>query len=974
MVLFRRAEELSLLNALIDGCTEGNSGLLLIEGAVGCGKSEFLETVAVNAEYRGGIVLRAMGTAGERDHQLGVLRQLIADAPAGTLPAPPSPEEAGRIETMRLFAAAVRELSTTAPVVICVDDLHHVDELSSRYLLHLTRGTRQAKVLLVLAESVHERGDDPLLRTELLRLPHFVRLRLERFTPEAIRAMLPDRTDSETDRLHRASGGNPLLLRALLQDPGSRPGEAYTQAVLACLHRCGSATTELAEAIAVLDSLASTPHVARLTGATETAAARALTALDAAGLLAAEPGAPPGAEEPGAAEPGQGLRHPAARAAVLDRMDPAARRALHREAALLARAAGAPDTAVAAQLLAAGHTGEEWALPVLRSAADQHVADGALAEATALLRLAHEACPDDARRAEVSVRLSVVAGRTDPAAAERHLAEPLAALAAGRLQPRVLGPLARALAAQGRIDESTEVLERLAAGEGRHPGEGRHAGEGRHLGEARHGGEGGLAGEARAAGDVRHSGDVRHPGEGRHPADGRHSAAERERRHAGDVPGDEPLDGLSAFPQWAASGRRGAPAEPGTHPAGRGARGAVHPAALWALPVEAEEGAAVQAADLFLRGATLAEGTVEPVVQALRTLLHLDGAGRALPWCEAFAEQAARRGATGWQTVFAGLLAEARLRLGDLTGAAATAAAVLGAAPARGGGIQLSAVAGTLVRAYTAMGRPEEAAAVLSRPVPAQLTGSIHGLAYLRARGHYALATSRFHAALGDFLDIGRHMKRWGLDRPRVLPWRTDAAEALLRLGETHQADRFLADQLTTRDAADPWVRGMSLRLRASLREPKERQALLTKAVDDLHRSGDQYELARAMGDFGQVLRDLGEPARAAMVNRRAWHVAKECGAEALCVKILPGHTGDGPRTPEASDAPHADLVASLSESEKRVALLAVHGHTNREIAQKLYITVSTVEQHLTRVYRKLEIPGRQALPVDFHLGVAEFV
>ncbi|MFD7258948.1 AAA family ATPase [Streptomyces sp. NPDC059874] len=940
MVLFRRAEELSLLNALIDGCAEGNSGLLLIEGAVGCGKSEFLETVAVNAENRGGVVLRAMGTAGERGHPLGVLRQLTVDAPDGALPEPPSPEEAGRVETMRQFAASVRELSATAPVVICVDDLHHVDELSSRYLLHLTRGTRQAKVLLVLAESVHERGDDPLLRTELLRLPHFVRLRLERFTPEAIRAMLPDRTEADTDRLHRASGGNPLLLRALLQDPGNRPGEAYTQAVLACLHRCGSATTELAEAIAVLDSLASAPHIARLTGATESAAARALAALDAAGLLAAEPG--------------QGLRHPAARAAVLDRMDPATRRALHREAALLARAAGAPDTAVAGQLLAAGHTGEEgeeWTLPVLRSAADQHVADGALAEATALLRLAHEACPDDARRAEVSVRLSVVAGRTDPAAAERHLAEPLAALAAGRLRPRALGPLARALAAQGRIDESTEVLERLAAGEGRHPGESRHLGEARLLGEGHRLGEG------------------RHAGAERSRDGERDRERDRYRRHVGEIPGDDPLDGLSAFPQWGASGRRGAPVEPGTHPTGRGARGAVHPAALWALPVEAEEGAAAQAADLFLRGATLAEGTVEPVVQALRTLLYLDGAGRALPWCEAFADQAARREATGWQAVFAGLLAEAKLRLGDLTGAAATAEAVLGALPAGGGGIQLSAVAGTLVRARTAMGRPEEAAAVLSRPVPVQLIGSIHGLAYLRARGHYALATSRFHAALGDFLDIGRHMKRWGLDRPRVLPWRADAAEALLRLGETHQADRFLADQLTTRDAADPWVRGMSLRLRASLREPKERQALLTKAVDDLHRSGDQYELARAMGDFGQVLGELGEPARAAMVNRRAWHVAKECGAEALCVKILPGHTGDGPETPEASEAPHADLVASLSESEKRVALLAVHGHTNREIAQKLYITVSTVEQHLTRVYRKLEIPGRQALPVDFHLG-----
>ncbi|MEU7068009.1 AAA family ATPase [Streptomyces sp. NPDC046161] len=900
MVLFRRAEELSLVHAQIEGCAEGNAGLLLIEAAVGCGKSEFLEAVAGHARSRGCVVLRGMGTAAEKGDPLGVLRQLTADAPAGALPHPPQAADAGRVEAMQAFALSVRELSATAPVVICVDDLHHVDELSTRHLLHLARAGRQARILLVFTESLHERGADPLLRTELLRLPHFVRLRLERLRPEAVRAMFPDRTEAETGRLHQASGGNPLLLRALIQDPLIRPGDAYAQAVLACLHRCGAVTTELAEAIAALDVLAGPAHVARLSGTTETAAARAVAALDAAGLL-----------------DGPGLRHPAARAAVLDRMDPAARSDLHRRSALLARAAGAPDTEVARHLLAARHTTEDWALPVLRSAADQYLADGSPDRAAALLRLAHEACPDDARRADIGIRLAAVAARTDPAAAERHLLEPLAALAEGRLEQRAFGPLARILAAQGRIDESAAVLERMASPDGRPP----------------------------AA--------VRRPGE---------------------VPGDDPLDGLSAFPRWAAPDRTAAITDRGVPLGGRPARTATHPAALWALPAEPEEAAAAHAAELFLRGATLAEGTVEPVAQALRTLLHLHGAARALPWCEGFVRQARQRGATGWQAEFAGLLAEARLRLGDLTGAAETAEGALRAVPERGGSALLSGVAGTLVRAYTAMGRPEAAAAVLSRPVPDKPAGSVHGLNYLRARGQHALATSRFHAALGDFLDIGRHMKRWGLDRPRVLPWRTDAAEALIRLGEAHQAERFLADQLTTRDADDPWVRGISLRLRASLREPKERQALLAKAVDELHRSGDQYELARAMTDFGQVLRELGEPARAAMVDRRAWHVARECGAEALCVKILPGHTGDSPGPGEGADGPDADLVASLSDSEKRVALLAVHGHTNREIAQKLYITVSTVEQHLTRVYRKLDIPGRQALPVDFHLGVAELV
>ncbi|MER6980984.1 helix-turn-helix transcriptional regulator, partial [Streptomyces carpinensis] len=265
-------------------------------------------------------------------------------------------------------------------------------------------------------------------------------------------------------------------------------------------------------------------------------------------------------------------------------------------------------------------------------------------------------------------------------------------------------------------------------------------------------------------------------------------------------------------------------------------------------------------------------------------------------------------------------------------------------------------------------------AAVLGRPVPGELAGSVHGLAYLRARGQYELATSRYRAALGDFLDIGRRMKRWGLDRPQVLPWRTDAAQALLRLGELQQAERFITDQLSRPEAADPRVRGVALRLRAELLEPKERQALLTKAVDELRRSGDQYELALALVDLGRVLKETGEPARAAMANRRAWHLARDCGAEVLCEKALPGHTAGADLQAESSRAQLAELVATLSESEKRVAMLAVHGHTNREIALKLYITVSTVEQHLTRVYRKLDIAGRQELPVDLQVSADEFV
>ncbi len=51
-----------------------------------------------------------------------------------------------------------------------------------------------------------------------------------------------------------------------------------------------------------------------------------------------------------------------------------------------------------------------------------------------------------------------------------------------------------------------------------------------------------------------------------------------------------------------------------------------------------------------------------------------------------------------------------------------------------------------------------------------------------------------------------------------------------------------------------------------------------------------------------------------------------------------------------------------LSPSERRVATLAANGTTNRIIARLLHITVSTVEQHLTRVYRKTGVDRRADL------------
>jgi DNA-binding CsgD family transcriptional regulator len=56
------------------------------------------------------------------------------------------------------------------------------------------------------------------------------------------------------------------------------------------------------------------------------------------------------------------------------------------------------------------------------------------------------------------------------------------------------------------------------------------------------------------------------------------------------------------------------------------------------------------------------------------------------------------------------------------------------------------------------------------------------------------------------------------------------------------------------------------------------------------------------------------------------------------------------------------NLRAELTDAECRVAALAIAGRTNRQIADELFITVSTVEQHLTKIYRKLKVRRRADL------------
>jgi DNA-binding CsgD family transcriptional regulator len=83
--------------------------------------------------------------------------------------------------------------------------------------------------------------------------------------------------------------------------------------------------------------------------------------------------------------------------------------------------------------------------------------------------------------------------------------------------------------------------------------------------------------------------------------------------------------------------------------------------------------------------------------------------------------------------------------------------------------------------------------------------------------------------------------------------------------------------------------------------------------------------------------------------------LARRCGAERLVDRAIEElHAAGGRPRRVASTG-----VASLTASELRVARLAADGHSNPEIAQELYVSLKTVETHLSHVYAKLGLAGQ---------------
>jgi DNA-binding CsgD family transcriptional regulator len=942
-MLAERDAALRQLHSLFAEAADGKGQIVLVSAAGAIGKTALLDTFAGQVAGADGLVLTAACSRAEQMDQFGVAGQLIRSTKLpndvtrrvehvlgvistliGAQPSKPAKKIYAR--TIRQLCEIIFALANHRPVALIIDDAEFLDDGTKQTLLYLQRRILSARVMIALTESVHTTSPDRPFVADLTRQPYFTTIRLSTLTNSGLRDLVrescPGIGDADIAEFQRLSGGNPLLVKALIEDnrpagdvtaaehPPTRPedhrviaGDAFRAAILTCLHRWDPALLACARGIALLGEHASAATLQRLlddpaisgTSARITASAvnKALAALNLSGLVA-----------------DNRFLHPTATQAVISDIPPEILPAIHARVAIQLHEEGTSASDIASHLIAADQVPGEWAVVVLQRAAKQALAGSDIARAAQCLKLARAACNDARTRAVITSRLANVQWNTNPSAAAHYLETLKTAVRDGHLGKRDMLTLMRHLLWHGQTDSAADVLSCLDEW----------------------------------------------PSEPRSPFELELRGLLRWLRY------NYPT--LHERVQTRLTTRAQSSAEP--------AGGARLSAALLGAFTTADRDKSTGWAEHLLQACHLQETALESVTAALLTLIRADHQDRAAQWCESIRAEAMASNAATWAAALADIRAEIAWRQGDLPNTERFARLALTTLSPHNWGVAVGSPLSHLVLAATAMGDAELAGRALRLAVPEEMQATWFWPMYLRARGSYYLrCADRSLAALNDFETCGRLMTEWGMDSPLNMPWRCDAAQVLVRMGELGKAKDLIRTQLNGPAGTNPRVRGPALRVLAFTCDAPRRLSMLREAVELLQECGDRFELALALAGLSNAHSALGEFSRARLIARRAMQTAKSCHAEVRCQQLLP-RAAIVTSSEERRGGEETDSAAVLSEAERRVASLAAAGHTNREISRKLFITVSTVEQHLTRVYRKLNVNRRSQLPDDLPLAAAE--
>jgi DNA-binding CsgD family transcriptional regulator len=926
-LLFDREDDLAALDAALTDAAAGTRGVLLIEGPAGIGKTVLLDGLRRRADATNMTVLSARGGELERGFGFGIVRQLLEAAVLG----------ADAAERDRLLAGAARlaepvftdvsaaedtgdvafatlhglywlvvNLAERAPLLLAIDDAQWADEPSLRFLLHLAH--RLAGLPVVVALTVRTGADRHRQDLESLMLearPPVLRPRPlgESAVAQMVRASLGD--DASTQLCHacaEATGGNPFLLSELLGEfrRNARPANAIDPQAVNRL-----APERIAGAVLLrvsrLDPQA--PALARAVAVLGEQARLNLCA-ELAGLDVKKASTlAAGLVDLAVLVGGEPLRfvHPIVRTAIYNDLSAAERADLHARAAKLLADQRADPGAIAVHLIATPPSGDPNVVTMLLDAARSALAGGAPDTAAVHLRRALDEPPDAADRPLVLFELGNAEHEIGEVSALGHLREAGETATDPLIRARAFMALAWTTHPSPASQREQIPLYEWAATEVRD-----------------HDRELALQLDAARLGALLLNPDL--PAKFEDEAD----------RFA-------ELPALTAAECLLRSfvARRALEGGPIANAGDLAEQAAAHPALV-------SQGGH----PLWRTNITMC------LVEAERYEVAEHILSRAVRHAE-------RNGSPQWLSRALWLRGLARHRRGDLRSAEADARAavdILGPTTdyPRTPGI------GVVIDALADQGRTDEGDALLvERGMDGELQPTLFSVLPMIARGRLRAAAGDNVRARTDFEEALRWMR---LSRG-LWPWASDACVALvpvLRSLGDDDAARAAADQaMQAATTAQSRRRlGGALRVAGLIEGGKRGLELLRQAADTLADSPAVLWRAQAFVDLGTALRHDGQAVTARPILRDGMELAHRCGATPLA-----DHAEEELRAAGGRPRRRAGVGAdALTASERRVAELAAVGASNKEIAQSLFVTLRTVELHLSNAYSKLEIRSRHEL------------
>jgi DNA-binding CsgD family transcriptional regulator len=943
VVLLERTPVLAAVDNALERCGRGGGQLFVVEGPAGIGKTSVLAAARSRAAAAEMDVLHARASELERTFSYGVVRQLFEpllrkadDAARRRLfdgvaihaarlfdPDQVDRDEASENESFALIHALywlALNLAEARPVVIAIDDLQWVDAASLRWLSYLARRLDTVSVCAFVTLRAGE-DEDPTL-VDLLADPGTVIARPAPLTASAVAELVRAGlgADAEADfclACHRASGGNPLFLHELVRTFQTEGLERSIEVVERVAPETVSRSVKVRLSRLPAEAAAAARAIAVLGDGADGAHVAQLADVDSRALSAAAAALARlhliHFDEP--------LRfvHPVVRNAVYESISGGERAEAHARAAALLAGARAAPAAVAAQLLAAPPGTVQGAAAILGEAARRAAAEGSPESTAMYLRRALDESLTDRERADVLLVLARAELRIGAPTAPQRVSDALEFVDDPQLRSSVQLQLARYQIGWNRRKDATRTLEQALAE--------REVGDddlSRRL-------------EAELLSAAMHDPDLQVAVRARLDAPGLDRA---------DGPGTRLLLGVRAY----RDATRGTNRERALADAER------------ALPDLAK---GIEETDW-----SLAYGRV------LHVLLLGDDFDAAGPIIDELVMSARRLGgalAFSSASLWRAALSHAR---GALVDAEADARLAFDGRPA-GEFMETPWLYGIVAQVLVERGAVDEAARILASfetEVDSFREEDRNHVVLFSARAHVASAKGDQRAALSDALASGRIAEAMGFVTPAVdygLSWRTEAALAHHFLGEDDAAQELARTQLElARGWGAPRTLGQALRILGVVEGGGEGLDRLEEAASVLESSPAHLDYGYALTDLGSALRRRNQRRAAREPLRLALELAQRGGA-----KLLAGRaheeliaTGARPRRLFASG------VDALTPSERRVAAMAAEGLTNREIAQALFVTLRTVETHLSGAFRKLDVSARTQLAAALAAGTQALV